>query len=250
MTAIKSTTPRERFKYQRRDTVTMPTPPPFKQRYAYPELKSITRATGRVYHTPAGRLPSITTMLSATQAADKAKGLAEWRAAVGDEEADRVTEESSTFGTLVHDTMEAYLRHTPIDFSKIHALARKAIIELAHELDGKFEETWALEVPLYSENLRIAGRTDVIGMWKGELVILDYKTSRSPKGLERIEDYRLQLLFYALAHNERYGTNIRKGIIAMAVMTGKPQVFEIDLWDKELWAQFEERLVQFHGEFL
>jgi len=250
MPQIETGSSRGRFQYKRRDTVSMPSPPPFNQHYDYTELKAITRPSGRVYHTPTGRYPSITTMLSATQTDDKSKALAEWRAAVGDAEADRVTDESSVFGTLVHDTMEAYLRHQTINFAKIHALARKSIMELAQALDGNFEETWALEVPLYSSTLCLAGRTDVVGVWKGEPVILDYKTSRSPKDVGKIEDYFLQLLFYALAHNELHGTSIRKGVIAMAIMTGKPKVFEVDLWDKALWRKFEDRLVQFHGEYL
>lgn len=239
-----------RFQYKRRDEFSLPSPPPFEPRYDYTELRAITRSSGRIYHTPTGRYASITTMLSATQTEDKRQGLAEWRAAVGDEEADRVTAESGTFGTLVHDTMEAYLRHTPIDFTQLHPMARRAVIELCAKLHGNFDETWALEVPLYSPTLCLAGRTDVVGVWKGEPVILDYKTSRSPKTRDKIEDYFLQLLFYALAHNELHGTRIRRGVIAMAVMTGKPQVFEVDLWAKDLWCRFEDRLVQFHGEYL
>lgn len=238
------------FQYRRRDTIELPAPPPLNPRFSYAELNAVTRASGRVYHTPTGHYPSITTMLSATQTEDKAQGLAEWRAAVGDEVADAITEESANFGTLVHDTMEAYLKHEPIKATTLHNLARNAIRDLCKKLEGCFEETWALEVPLYSPTLCIAGRTDVVGVWKGNPVILDYKTSRNPKSADKIEDYFLQLLFYALAHNELHGTNIRHGVIAMAVMTGKPQVFEVDLWDTYLWKRFEDRLVQFHGEYL
>ncbi|MCP4528598.1 MAG: PD-(D/E)XK nuclease family protein [Aestuariibacter sp.] len=242
---------RARFRRSTRDKArayVLPKPPPIVQRYTYTELEAKTSPTGRVYKTPAGRFASITTMLSKTQDESKAKILQEWRDAVGEEQAQATLEESGIYGTLVHDTMEAYLKHETINPDKLHPLAKRAVKELCHELEGNFEETWALEVPLYSESLRIAGRTDVVGVWKGKPVILDYKTSRNPKKREDIGDYFVQLLFYALAHNELHGTNIRHGVIAMAVMTGKPQVFEVDLWDKNLWATFEEKLVKFHGE--
>lgn len=237
-----------KFKYRRRDSMAFPTPPPYNQKYTYTELEATTLSTGRTYLTPAGKFPSITTVLSATQSAEKEEGLRAWREAVGDEEADRITKESGDFGTLVHDTMEAHLRGDPINVAKIHPLARKSIIELCQLLEGRFTETWALEVPLYSPTLCIAGRTDVVGVWKGKPVILDYKTSRSPKSLDKVQDYFVQLLYYALAHNELHGTNIRHGVIAMAVMTGKPQLFEVDLWDPALWNTFEEKLVRYFGE--
>jgi hypothetical protein len=248
MTTDTTTSVRKKFNYRRRDTMKFPEPPPYNQKFEYTELKARTLKSGRTYLTPAGRFPSITTVLSATQSAEKEDGLRQWREAVGDEEADRVTKESGDFGTLVHDTMELYLKHEAINPATLHPMARKAILELCHELDGNFEETWALEVPLYSTTLCIAGRTDVVGIWKGKPVILDYKTSRSPKSFDKVQDYFVQLLYYALAHNELHGTNIRHGVIAMAVMTGKPQVWEVDLFDKTLWSTFEEKLVKFFGE--
>lgn len=238
----------KKFVYRRRDTMKFPVPPPYIQKFEYQELEATTLTTGRTYLTPSGRFPSITTVLSATQSEDKEKGLRQWREAVGNEEADRITKESGDFGTLVHDTMELYLKHETINPATLHPMARKAILELCQELDGNFEETWALEVPLYSTTLCIAGRTDVVGVWKGKPVILDYKTSRSPKSFDKVQDYFVQLLYYALAHNELHGTNIRHGVIAMAVMTGRPQVWEVDLFAPELWATFEEKLVRFFGE--
>lgn len=243
---------RSRLKRSTRNKVSafvLPKPPPFVQRIDYTELQASTLSTGRVYDTPAGGFASITTLLGKTQDPEKAQALAQWREAVGAEQAQETLDESSEYGTLVHDTMEAYLRHEAIDASKLHPLAKRAVKELCQLLKGRFEQTWALEVPLYSPTLRIAGRTDVVGVWQGKPVILDYKTARTPKKREDITDYFVQLLFYALAHNEVYGTNIRHGVIAMAVMTGEPQVFEVDLWDLELWQKFEDKLVSFHGEY-
>jgi genome maintenance exonuclease 1 len=55
----------------------------------------------------------------------------------------------------------------------------------------------------------------------GDESILDYKQTNKPKKIEWIDDYFIQLVAYALAHNEVYGTKIRKGVVLMCV---KPPV--------------------------
>jgi ATP-dependent exoDNAse (exonuclease V) beta subunit len=40
---------------------------------------------------------------------------------------------------------------------------------------------YAQEVPLYSDQLKVAGRVDLIAEWGGQLAIVDFKTSRKPK---------------------------------------------------------------------
>ena len=35
----------------------------------------------------------------------------------------------------------------------------------------------ALEAPMYSTNLKMAGRVDCVGMWDGKLCIIDFKSS-------------------------------------------------------------------------
>ena len=78
------------------------------------------------------------------------------------------------------------------------------------------DEYWGLEVPLYFPDV-YAGTTDCVGIHKGAEAILDFKQSNKPKKEEWIDDYKLQLCAYAEAHNEVYGTNIRKGVVLMAV---------------------------------
>jgi genome maintenance exonuclease 1 len=82
------------------------------------------------------------------------------------------------------------------------------------------DEFWGTEVPLYYSGL-YAGTTDLIGVWKGQPAILDFKQTNKPKKREWIEDYFLQLCAYAEAHNELHGTHINKGVILMCV---KPEV--------------------------
>ena len=109
-------------------------------------------------------------------------------------------------------------------------------------------------MPLYFPGL-YAGTTDGCGIHLGEESILDYKQTNKPKREEWIDDYKLQLVAYALAHNEVHGTKIRKGVILMCV---KPEVDaqfnivkppeyqefmlrpdEFDHWEQEWWKRLE-----------
>jgi len=85
-----------------------------------------------------------------------------------------------------------------------------------------------------------AGTTDLVGQYKGNPAILDFKQTNKPKKLEWVEDYFLQLTAYAIAHNEVHGTNIREGHIFMCSRAGEYQQFdlwphEFDDWEQEWW---------------
>jgi hypothetical protein len=105
---------------------------------------------------------------------------------------------------------------------------------------SKVSEIWGVEIPLYFPSL-YAGTTDGVGIHLGEESILDYKQTNKPKKQEWIEDYYLQLTAYALAHNEVYGTNIRKGVVLMCVKPGDDgipvyQEFVLESKDFDYWA--------------
>ena len=97
-----------------------------------------------------------------------------------------------------------------------------------------------------------AGTTDGVGIHLGEESILDYKQTNRPKKQEWIEDYYLQLTAYALAHNEVYGTNIRKGVVLMCVKPGDDgipvyQEFVLESKDFDHWSdQWWRRLEQYY----
>jgi genome maintenance exonuclease 1 len=157
--------------------------------------------------------------------------------------------------------MHTYLEHYVLDgeikprgsnpFSwASHMMAETVIREGLCNVD----EYWGVEVPLYFPNV-YAGTTDCVGVHKGEQSILDFKQSNKPKKEEWIEDYKLQLCAYAEAHNEVYGTNIRKGVVLMCVkpdmdesglITGEPQYQEFviegnefEKWRQEWWKRVE-----------
>ena len=71
----------------------------------FEELKSITTSGSRVYETPDGTFPSITTVLGRK----KAQFFKEWRARIGEEEANKITTQATRRGTKVHKVVENYI---------------------------------------------------------------------------------------------------------------------------------------------
>lgn len=178
--------------------------PRFKYRdhIEYPSLESHTADSGdRVYCTPTGWAPSVTTIISSLPH----PGLDEWRERVGEEEAERVSKEARDIGTCMHDMLEAYVRDVPYEAKELpeEAIAKKMFAAVRMMGLRDLEEIWGIEVALHYYNL-YAGRTDLVGVYSGKPSIIDYKTAKYFKKAEWIEDYKLQVAAYAIAHDELF----------------------------------------------
>jgi genome maintenance exonuclease 1 len=178
----------------------------------------------RFYATPDGnKLPSVTTILDKTKPAEKMKALQEWRRRVGEQKAQQITTEAANRGTRMHTYLEHYVNNgvhqdrgtNPFGWPS-HAMAERVIQQGL----TKVTEFWGTEVPLYFPRI-YAGTTDCVGLHEGAEAIMDFKQTNRPKKTEWIEDYFLQLAAYAEAHNEVYGTKIRRGVI---LMCAKPEI--------------------------
>lgn len=194
------------------------------QKFIYQDLSRESVDGKRLYATPDGKkLPSVTTILGATQSEEKKKSLAEWRKAVGAERAQAITTEAASRGTRMHTYLERHVLNGTIGERGSNPFSWPSYA-MAEEVVNKglvnVNEFWGVEVPLYFPSI-YAGTSDGVGIHKNEEAILDYKQSNKPKKREWIEDYFLQLCAYGEAHNELHGTNIRKGVILMCV---KPDV--------------------------
>jgi len=177
------------------------------------------------------KLPSVTTILSATQSEEKKKSLANWKARMGAQAADRIRDVSAMRGTSMHTYLEGYItgeRH--LDLTALGQEAgRMANVVIKSGL-GDLEEVWGSEVTLYYPGL-YAGATDVVGIYGGREAIIDFKQTNKPKQREWIDDYFTQLAGYAIAHNHVYDTKIQTGVILMCSKDCFFQKFEVS--DKE-----------------
>lgn len=189
------------------------------------DLKSETKETGRVYFTPDGKAyPSITTVLSKTK---DDSFLIEWRNKIGEAEANKITKKSADRGTKLHAVCEKYLLNELTDM-KIRMMMpdiKDFFLQLRPHIDKNVGKVYGLEQALYSDKYKIAGRTDCIAEWNGELSIVDYKNSRKEKKEEWIEGYFVQCTAYATMFEELTGKPINQIVVLIASEEGTPQVF-------------------------
>lgn len=198
-------------------------PPPYVERVQYKHCKQVNDPVTkkRTYLTPDGEnLPSVTTILSATK---DMTALNEWRKRVGEQRANEITKEAAGVGTGMHNNLEKFvagLQRQPGN-NPIHVKANAmADIIISNGL-SKIDEIWALEQSLYFPGL-YSGTTDLVAVYQGKPSICDYKQSNKPKKEEWVEDYKMQLVAYILAHNEVYGTDIREGHVFMCTRGDDP----------------------------
>ena len=200
----------------------------------------------RLYETPDGNaVASVTTILDATK--DKTHLIA-WRKRVGEQKAQEITTEAAGVGTRMHKYLEDYIETGEWVEPGSNPFAQQAhgMATVIKENALKDVEVWGSEVALYMPQM-YAGTTDLVGTYKGQPAIMDFQQTNKPKKVEWVVDYFLQLVAYAEAHNEIYGTNIREGHVFMCSRAGEYQQF--DVWPDEYdeWRnEWYERVYQYY----
>lgn len=209
-------------------------------RYEYVKCNRTNVDGKRHYSLPDGsRVPSVTTILSATQTKEKRQVLRDWKARVGEEKAQAIVTEAAGRGTKMHKFLEDYIKtgtltdrgNNPFSWSS-HAMAQTIISSGL----PKVTEYWGVEVPLYYPGV-YAGTTDLVGSHEGQPAIMDFKQSNRWKREDWIDDYKLQLCAYAEAHNQVHNTKITRGVVLMAV---KPKLNEqtMEIVEPPLYQEF------------
>lgn len=208
------------------------TPPPFVERYQYKPCTQVNDPVTRkrVYLTPDGEsLPSVTTILSATK---DMTALNEWKKRIGEEKAKQITTEAAGVGTAMHSNLERFIagmQRQPGN-NPVHVQANAMADVIIQNGLSDVTEVWAMEQSLYFPGL-YSGTTDLVGVYKENPSVMDYKQTNKPKKEEWVEDYKIQLVAYILAHNEVYGTDIKEGHVFMCSRNCEYQQF--DLWPKD-----------------
>ena len=183
--------------------------------YKYPKSIRETLKGVRHYDVNDEKLPSVTTILQATQSLEKAESLSRWASRVGKVEADRIRDQAAKRGTAMHSYLETYLQGGKIldlrDVGREASSMAETIIEKGFP---DLHEVWGVECTLHYPGL-YAGQTDLCGIYQGRESIVDFKQTNKPKKIEWIEDMFLQLVAYATAHDCIYGTKIEQGVILM-----------------------------------
>jgi len=217
-------------------------------RYPYNELNRTSPEGKRHYTTPDGRtVPSVTTILSQTK---DMTHLNAWKKRVGEQEAQRIATESANIGTVMHRSLERHVKGearvpgSNLIQQQAHAMANVIIENGLKDVS----EVWGSEINLYYPEL-YAGTTDLIGVYKDKPAIMDFKQARKLKKAEWVQDYYLQLVAYAEAHNKLFDTQIRHGRIFICTQNNEFQTFEIDDYDKWVGRWFN-RVEQYYKAIL
>ena len=183
--------------------------------YEYPKSVRSLIKDERHYELGDEKLPSVTTILAATQSDEKKASLDKWKARVGSTEAEKIKNVAASRGTNMHSHLEYHLNGQGLlDLSSEGQVARNMADKIIAEGFKDLSEIWGSEVVLHYPGL-YAGATDLVGIYQGRDSIIDFKQSNRPKKDEWIEDYKLQLAAYAMAHDFIHRTEIEQGVILM-----------------------------------
>lgn len=168
------------------------------------------------------KYPSVTTVTSLLTR-DQIKL---WRERVGEETANKVSSRAARRGTQFHSLVEDYLRKEKeyIEFEDVMQEAQfKGIQPVLDEIIPI-----ALEAPLYSESLKMAGRVDCVGLFDNVLSIIDFKTSSKFKTEEMAKPWYHQMTAYAIMVEELTGKPIEEITALVCMEDGNFQLFTAD----------------------
>jgi genome maintenance exonuclease 1 len=152
--------------------------------------------------------------------------------------------QASTVGTEMHQVLEYYLTgqgyyNAAEEGTKPRMMAKTILDNI------KLDEVWGNEISLQYKN-QFAGTCDLTAVAYGKPSIVDWKQANRPKKEEWVEDYKLQLGAYYLAHTANYGP-IEQGVISICTRDLQYQEFRLSEADlKEYSDKFLERLSEFN----
>ena len=198
-------------------------------KFAYPKSTRSIINGSRHYNLDGSNLPSVTTILKATQSEEDKAAIEAWKERVGHKEAERIRNEASSRGSSMHSYIEQFLLGKfNLDLLDEEIKSKKMAVEIIDNgLKNKLTEIWGAEATVYYPG-HFAGTADCIGIYEGKETILDFKQSNKPKKKEYIEDYFLQIGAYSLAHNTVHNSKITQGAILVCTVDRLFQDFKIE----------------------
>ena len=196
----------------------------------------------RYYITPTGeKYPSVT---SVTGLLNK-ESIKKWRKRVGEKKANKISTQAARHGTSAHQLFEDYIRNDNFEekFKSAMPTTQQAFISV-EKLLNQIGTVHALEAPLYSHELQLAGRVDCIAEWHGKLSVIDFKTSAKPKNPEWITNYFIQETAYAKMFEELTGKEVEAIVTLIAVSNGTSQLFV-----EQPTIEFVDKLQELRSEY-
>ena len=213
-------------------------------KYNYVQGTQLSDHGSRIYDVAGYRLPSVTTVLGKNKNQQFQK---DWKAKVGEAEAERIKNLSSKRGTSMHKFLEHYILGTGYDDLTGLGQEAKAMADKVIEIGlAPVEEYYGSEVTLYYPGL-YAGSTDLVCLHNNRETVVDFKQANRPKKKEWIEDYYLQIAAYAMAHDYVHGSKIEQGVIMVCTPDLYYQEFKVEGPElRQYKHKFLKRLDMYH----
>lgn len=178
------------------------------------QLNRLDDPAGRKYVTPEGNAyESVTTFLGRQGKED----IEQWRAAVGEQEANKISRRAANRGTNLHNNVEKFLLNEQVKIDPLDMVGRSLFVPFSKQLKEHVTNIQAIEYPLYSDIFKLAGTMDCLADWDGVTSVLDWKTSKRFKDKYEIKNYFLQTSIYSYMIEERYKLRVPQIVVLIAV---------------------------------
>ncbi|XP_039242502.1 mitochondrial genome maintenance exonuclease 1 [Pipra filicauda] len=176
------------------------------------------------------KMPSVTHILQQTLSPQQVFYLERWKqkmiVELGKDGFEKYTKNLFLQGELFHSALES------IFLSEEMAVKEKSedgvisgyLSSVEHVLED-ISEVKALESGVHHETLQYLGLVDCVAKYRGQLCVIDWKTSEKPKPfLKNTYDNPLQVAAYigAINHDANYDFQVRCGLIVVAYKNGSP----------------------------
>ena len=207
------------------------------------ELQTVTINGKRHYQVGEEAYPSVTTALSGTAK----PALEAWKKRVGESQAIAISNAAKTRGTKFHALVEQYILNKETSLKS----ALPTTIELFHQvkpvLDQRIGKVYGIEAPVYSHQLRVAGRFDFAADFDGEASIIDFKTATRPKKWQYMHGAFMQEASYSYMVYERTGLYVPK--LVTIVLCGEAQEAQIFIEKSSAWLpKAVETIEEYHKQ--
>ena len=204
------------------------------------------RAADRTgYVTPAGKLPSVTTVIGDTKSDEAKAALANWKERMKNSP-EALRHAASRRGSWTHLQAERWIESGCTHGVDLPGVAQRVSWggywrSLQGWLEGNFHSALAIEKPIWHP-AGFSGTFDCLG-WtydSTDVALFDWKTRGGKAftpGEERVRDYEVQLAAYCAGISWTYGIEVNRAHLVIAYPTTSPQHFLLEkqtLQEREL----------------
>lgn len=149
--------------------------------------------------------------------------LEEWRARVGEDEANRIIKESQDIGNSLDGLI---LESFKEGFNEDDYLGERGFF-LFKQLSNSLRKIKpiALQLKIWSEKYKIMGYLDCLGYYNGELSLIDFKNSRRRKLSDHYHNYLLQCTMYCIILKVLLNIEVKQIVLLIGVRdSASPQI--------------------------